>query len=158
MASFELAVTITLQHEGGLVDDPHDPGGITKYGISKHAYPKLDIKGLTVDDAKAIYRRDYWQYGGIADQSIANKVFDMAVLTSPRNANKLLQLACGACGHNVKPDGCLGPMSLSAINAIPPYELLTTYKAELTQHFGDLIEKNPNLKRYQQGWENRVRS
>jgi hypothetical protein len=61
---FERAVAFVLRHEGGYVNDPRDPGGETKYGISKRAYPRLDIKGLTEADAKEIYRRDYWEKAG----------------------------------------------------------------------------------------------
>ena len=62
--NFEQAVAFVLRHEGGYGNDPRDPGGETKFGISKRAYPGLDIKSLTEDQAKAIYRRDYWDKGG----------------------------------------------------------------------------------------------
>ena len=52
---FSDAVKIVLKHEGGYVDDPVDPGGETKYGISKKAYPFLDIKNLTIKQASDIY-------------------------------------------------------------------------------------------------------
>lgn len=58
---FETAVNLVLEEEGGLVHNPNDPGGLTKFGISQRAYPTLDIANLTVDDAKAIYFKDYWQ-------------------------------------------------------------------------------------------------
>jgi hypothetical protein len=57
---FDAALAFTLQWEGGYSCDPDDPGGETNWGISKRTYPHLDIKGLTRDDAAAIYRRDYW--------------------------------------------------------------------------------------------------
>ena len=57
---YELAVAFVLRMEGGYVNDPSDPGGETKYGISKRSYPNVNIAGLSVDDAKAIYYRDYW--------------------------------------------------------------------------------------------------
>jgi len=49
-----------LSWEGGYVNDPRDPGGETKYGISKRAHPDVDIKNLTIEQAKAIYREEYW--------------------------------------------------------------------------------------------------
>jgi len=60
MADFERAFRVLVGEEGGYVNDPADPGGETKYGISKRAYPAIDIRNLTLDQAKAIYRRDYW--------------------------------------------------------------------------------------------------
>lgn len=60
MEQFEQAIAFTLSWEGGYVNDPNDPGGETKYGISKKSYGHLDIKNLTVEQAKAIYYEDYW--------------------------------------------------------------------------------------------------
>ncbi len=55
MTNFEGALKFTLSWKGGLVNDPNDPGGETKYGISKRAYPELDIANLTLEQAKGIY-------------------------------------------------------------------------------------------------------
>ena len=60
MSYFDSAFQIVVGLEGGYVDDPNDPGGATKYGISQRAYPDLQISTLTLDQAKAIYLRDYW--------------------------------------------------------------------------------------------------
>jgi len=49
-----------LRHEGGYVNNPNDPGGETKYGISKRSYPNVDIKNLTPEQALEIYHRDFW--------------------------------------------------------------------------------------------------
>lgn len=49
-----------IDHEGGCVNHPEDPGGETKFGITKRSYPHLNIRDLTLDDARAIYRRDFW--------------------------------------------------------------------------------------------------
>lgn len=60
VAAFDVAVAFTLSKEGGFVDHPLDKGGPSKYGISQNAYPHLDIKNLTVEQAKDIYYADYW--------------------------------------------------------------------------------------------------
>ena len=63
MKLFDVAVEAILKSEGGLVDHPHDPGGLTNMGISLRAYPDLGregIKNLTREEAIAIYKRDYW--------------------------------------------------------------------------------------------------
>ena len=57
--TFDQAFQKLIGHEGGFVDHPSDPGGATKYGISKRSYPGEDIPGLTLDRAKTIYRRDF---------------------------------------------------------------------------------------------------
>lgn len=63
-ADFEKAFNFVIEWEGGYVNDPNDPGGETKYGISSRSYPQLDIKNLTLYDAKGIYYRDYWVKSG----------------------------------------------------------------------------------------------
>lgn len=60
MSFFPAAFQIVVGIEAGYVNDPDDPGGETKYGISKRSYPNLDIAQLTLDQAQVIYRRDYW--------------------------------------------------------------------------------------------------
>lgn len=60
---FERAFSCVLQNEGVYVNDPSDSGGETKYGISKRSYPNLDIKNLTLEEAKKIYFCDYWLKG-----------------------------------------------------------------------------------------------
>ena len=58
--NFPAAVAFVLAREGGYVNDPRDPGGETKFGISKRSYPNEDIANLTADRAKEIYFSDYW--------------------------------------------------------------------------------------------------
>ncbi|KKL48233.1 hypothetical protein LCGC14_2327530, partial [marine sediment metagenome] len=96
MASFDKAIPTILKHEGGYVHDPLDPGGETNFGISKRAFPELDIKNLTSGQAVDIYRERYWLhhiYDGIVNQDIATKVFDLAVNMGHRAAHRLLQKA-----------------------------------------------------------------
>ena len=57
---FEAAVNDLLQEEGGTVNNAQDPGGLTRFGISKQAFPDVDIANLTVDQAKQLYRDHYW--------------------------------------------------------------------------------------------------
>ena len=92
MSHFARAIAFILAEEGGLVDNPADPGGLTKYGISKRAYPTLDIAGLTVDQAKAIYRRDYWNPLGldaIEKYGPALVLFDCAVNQGTKRAMQI---------------------------------------------------------------------
>ena len=70
-----------LSHEGGYVNDPRDPGGETRWGISKRSYPHVDIKRLTRDDAIAIYERDFWRrvQGDKLPRQFAFQALDAAV-------------------------------------------------------------------------------
>lgn len=63
-SNFTRSLQFTSKWEGGYVNHPNDPGGETKYGISKRAYPHLDIKNLTREDANALYYKDYWLAAG----------------------------------------------------------------------------------------------
>jgi lysozyme family protein len=84
--SFDTAVALVLAHEGGYTAGlPDDPGGETNFGISKRAYPALDIAALTRADAMDIYERDYWT-PAMADapwQAVANCMLDCAVNQGP---------------------------------------------------------------------------
>ena len=94
---FDEAFDILIGHEGGHVDHPNDPGGETKYGISKRAYPDVNIAALTLDDAKAIYREDYWDRVR-ADELPAElrfPLFDAAVNSGVAQSIKWLQRAVG---------------------------------------------------------------
>lgn len=79
--SFNQALQFVLEREGGYVNDPSDPGGETKYGISHRSYPQLDIKALTPEQAGALYESDYWRPAGCEDLApdMALVVFDTAV-------------------------------------------------------------------------------
>lgn len=147
--SFDRAVDLILQHEGGYVNDPHDPGGETNYGISKRAYPDLNIKEITRDDAKQIYRRDYWDAirADEMPEPVAVGVFDMAVNAGNRTAVQLLQRIVG-----VKDDGIVGPVTLEAVRKHDAHWLAVRYAAERLMHYAAI----PGWKRYGRGWSRRV--
>jgi lysozyme family protein len=111
-ADFTRAVHFTLRYEGGYVHNPADPGGETNYGISKRAYPELDIAGLTRDDAIAIYHRDYWKAAGCDELAwpVSLAHFDCAVHSGISRATMLLQGLVG-----VSEDGQLGRETLEAL-------------------------------------------
>jgi lysozyme family protein len=111
MDDFDRAFRLVIGHEGGYVNNPRDPGGETKYGISKRSYPHLDIASLTLEQAAEIYRADYWRPLRCADLPwpVAIVLFDSGVNSGVGTATKWLQLALG-----VKADGAIGPVTLAA--------------------------------------------
>lgn len=123
---FALAFASTVGEEGGFTADPNDKGnwtggarGVglcrgTKFGISAASYPALDIAGLTLDDARAIYRRDYWAAIRADDLPVplALAAFDMAVNSNVPAAARTLQRALG-----VVADGMIGPATIAAARA-----------------------------------------
>ena len=156
MADFEPAVTKTIRREGGdtLTDDPDDPGGLTRYGISKRAHPEVDPRNLTLDSAKEIYRKEYWnpcQGDAIKSQLLAELIFDSAVNMGVNQAIKLVQIASG-----LEPDGVLGPNTLQAINEADPSTFAAAYVlAKITRYLA-LVKKNRKLEKYFYGWVRRT--
>lgn len=111
--TFDQVFDKLIGHEGGYVFNPHDPGGETKFGISKRSYPHLDIHSLTLADAKTIYKRDFWdraQCDKLAPD-LALDLFDGAVNSGIGQSIRWLQRAVG-----VADDGVVGPLTLAAIN------------------------------------------
>ena len=158
---FRHAVEIVLRHEGGYVKDPLDPGGETKFGISKRAYPDLDIANLTREQAIEIYRRDWWKrygYDRIKSLEVATKVFDLAVNMGPQAAHRCLQRALHACGQrHVVIDGLIGQQTIGAVNSVESEAaLLAALRAEAAAHYRGLIERREELRRFEQGWLNRA--
>ena len=115
--TFEELVEIIFEHEGGLVDDPNDPGGRTIYGISITHHPDAWADGPpTKSEAAEIYRTDYWDVirGSLLDPAVALCVFDSAVNQGSRKAAKMLQEIL-----NGGVDGKIGPITAKAANNNP---------------------------------------
>ena len=151
MPVFSRAFEIVIGVEGGYVDDPRDPGGATKYGICQRSYPKLDIPGLTLDQAKAIYRGDYWNpvCGDDLPPPLALLIFDAAVNNGVRRAAQWLQIAVGETQ-----DGVIGPVTLAAIQAKAGKgaELLAEFQARRMAYMASL----PGWTVFGLGWSRRL--
>ncbi len=154
MADFNYAIEKVLVNEGGLVDDPQDNGGLTKYGLSQRAYPDLDICNLTVEQAKKIYKRDYWDKikgDDIISNNIAYEIFDTAVNMGVRTASKLAQTAVEA-----HPDGFIGKNTLEKLNSINKELFLLRFKLAKIARYVSLANKRPANRKFLRGWLNRV--
>src|SRR5690606_31248043 len=148
---FLRAVEVVLQHEGGYVNDPRDPGGETKFGISKRQYPDLDIASLTREQAIEIYRRDWWQrygYDRLQDDAVATKLLDMAVNMGPATAHRLLQEALVSLGHPVAVDGILGPQTLAAANRADPRRLLQVLRWRAAERYFHIAAQRPQSRAF----------
>ncbi len=121
---FEKAFNFVINAEGGYVNHPKDPGGETKFGISKRTYPFLDIKNLTLDKAKELYFMDYWEKvkADALPSTIQLAVFDAAVNQGPAFAVGTLQACLG-----VKVDNVIGPKTLEALSKADARKLLRAY-------------------------------
>ncbi|MFP5472405.1 MAG: glycoside hydrolase family 108 protein [Gammaproteobacteria bacterium] len=168
MTPFDRAFELLIGHEGGFTDNRADPGNWTggkvgsgqlrgtKYGISAGAFPGLDIAALTLDDARAIYRRLYWDRVR-ADQlppALALLVFDSAVNNGVGAAVKLLQQSIGTTA-----DGLIGPATLAALsralgNGTP--DRVTALAAEFLARRIVLMAALPTWPTFGLGWARRL--
>lgn len=138
-----------MGHEGGYVNDPNDPGGETQWGISKRSYPGLNIKTLTRDQAKEIYRSDFWNrvHADLLPDGVAFQLFDYAVNSGVETAVRHLQRAVG-----VADDGVWGPMSRMAAGAMSESDLIMRLNAERLYFMTGLR----NWPHHGRGWARRI--
>ena len=154
---FEDCIDKVLEHEGGYVNDPNDLGGETNFGISKKAYPDLDIKNLTRDEAKEIYRKDYWDRFKIEKMPEALRYiyFDMVLNMGYGNAAKVVQRA--ANGKNGEPgrievDGAVGPATRKALENVE-LERVRCYRVK---HYMNIVDRKPEQEKFLFGWFRRA--
>lgn len=149
-SSKEQALNWIVYAEGGFVDHPADPGGETKFGISKKSYPNVDIASLTEKKAKEIYAKDYWHTDGIdtLPYPLDCAVFDMGVNAGVKTAVKMLQVMTGA-----NPDGVIGQQTLGMVALWDDTEKLTNaYLWRRAEYYASL----KNEKFFLSGWINRL--
>ena len=146
--AFEKAVEMVIELEGGYSNDAKDPGGETKFGISKRAHPHVDIKNLSLDEAKGIYARDYWHkvHGDKLPWPLSLCVFDAAVNQGPTAAVMLLQKTLA-----VPQDGLIGPETLKAA-AKASKETCSRFMAHRAVRYAG----NANFSSYGHGWMARL--
>ena len=151
LKTFDEIIEQVLEHEGGYVDDPTDSGGETKYGISKRAYPDEDIKALTVERAKELYKRDYWdrfKVDNLPDR-IRHIYFDMCVNMGGGRATKILQEACNSKNsYKIDVDGGIGKNTIKASANLEDFRL----RAYRVMFYAELVMKKPEQMRFWVGW------
>lgn len=155
--NFDLALAHVLKHEGGFVNHPDDPGGMTNLGCTKavweewcgHEVTEKVMRSLTAKDVAPLYKRKYWDKVK-ADElptGIDYCVFDTAINSGPGRAIKLLQGVVG-----VDQDGDIGPKTLAAVKAFDSKDLVQDYSKRRLSFMMDL----KNWPTFGKGWTNRV--
>lgn len=172
------ALGFTLQWEGGFIDDPRDPGGATKYGISlrflRGLVPELgdidgdgdvdaeDVLSLDLAGAVELYRTQFWQPLGCdgMPRRAALALFDAAVNLGRRRAVCAAQVALRRLGcSRLAVDGIIGPRTLAGIAAHGGgVDLAMALSIERCRVYRDLCVRNVSLRRYLPGWLNRTLS
>jgi lysozyme family protein len=152
--TFDEAFERLIGHEGDYVSAEqarrnNDPGGETKYGVSKRSYPGEDILNLTLARAKEIYHKDYWGPAGCdaVPPDIKFDLFDMAVNSGVRTAVRTLQRAVGETQ-----DGILGPRTLQATNTLQPQRLIARFNGHRLEFMAGLQNWPENSR----GWARRI--
>lgn len=132
-----------LRADGGYTNDPDDPGGETKWGISKRAHPNVDIPNLTIDEAVAIYQQHYW------DVYTTNKF-------TPVNLDKDVDIATAAvivdAGVNCGPARAIKWWDKAKDHKNPIKVMIELREA----YYFDLVTMKPDLAKYSKGWSNRT--
>ena len=149
MITFDVAFDRLMGHEGGYVNDPNDPGGETKWGISKRSYPNLNIRDLTRDQAKEIYRRDFWSkiHADVLPDGVSFQLLDFAINSGIQTAIRYFQRALG-----VADDGHWGPTSQQAADHTTEWDMIMRLNAERL----DFMTRLKNWKDHGKGWARRI--
>jgi lysozyme family protein len=151
--NFETAFDLLITHEGGFSNHPDDPGGATMYGVTEVVARAEGYTGpmreLTLDFAKSIYRKRYWD-ACRCDQmpdALRYPLFDAAVNSGPSQAIKWLQAAVG-----VKADGALGLVTQQAVNMAAPQPTRQKMVGNRLRFMTNLS----NWPSFSKGWSRRI--
>lgn len=156
-SNWDICFDMVIVHEGGYVDHPSDPGGATNLGCTKavwekfvgHEVTKDDIKALTKEDVKPLYKRNYWDaiYGDALPSGLDYSIFDCAINSGVGRASKIIQSIVG-----VSVDGAIGNNTISAITQINPVTLINEF-SDKRQSFLESLKIFPT---FGKGWTKRV--
>jgi lysozyme family protein len=165
MQSVHAIASAIVAREGGFVDDPDDPGGATKHGVTIHTMRRLgldlnrdgqidsrDVRGLTPAQAIDIYVEHYFTRPGISKlpEALQPSVFDMMV-NSGNNAVKILQRLLTDMGFACTPDGAIGPQTISAAQRAfeaAPNHLADAYAIARRNYYYRIADARPASRKY----------
>ena len=153
-------VSKVLIHEGGFVNHPKDPGGITNMGVTKRVYEEWvghevseqDMKDLTEDDVRPIYKKNYWDRvkGDKLPDGLDMCVFDFGVNAGTGRAAKYLQTMIGTTA-----DGGIGPNTLKALKAYVKENGLVETIKQYQANRQDYYESLSTFETFGRGWTHR---
>jgi len=151
------AFKLMLKSEGGFVNHPSDPGGMTNLGVTKATWEnwvgresdEAEMRGLTPEKVEPLYKKKYWDAvrGDELPMGLDYLMFDFAVNAGAGRAIKTLQTAVG-----VTPDGGFGPMTMAAVQAVDPVDLIERF----SQAKEDFYRSLNTFATFGKGWLNRV--
>jgi lysozyme family protein len=154
-----------VAREGGFVDDPDDPGGATKHGVTIHTMRRLgldldgdgdvdrdDVRRVTPDRARDIFLAHYFEAPGLAGlpEALQATVFDMYV-NAGSNAVRLLQRLLCDMGFDIAVDGVIGPQTrraAAAAAAHAPERVADAYGIARRNYYYRLADRRPASRKY----------
>lgn len=161
--SFNRALDLVLEHEGGYSNHPHDPGGATMKGVIQRVYDawrkRSGLKPRTVrkieqDELQDIYRSLYWAKvdGDDLPAGIDYCVFDAGVNSGPHQSALWLQRSLNDAGSKLVVDGIIGPVTLLAASKAPRDAVIEAHCA----HRMRMLRSLKTWKTFGNGWSTRV--
>jgi lysozyme family protein len=157
ISNWQKSFELMLKSEGGYVNNPADPGGMTNLGVTKATWEnwvgresdEAEMRGLTPEKVEPLYKKKYFDAvrGDELPMGLDYLMFDFAVNAGAGRAIKTLQSAVG-----VTPDGGFGPMTMAAVQAIDPVELIEKF----SQAKEDFYRSLGTFATFGKGWLNRV--
>jgi lysozyme family protein len=157
--NFKASLEHVLKSEGGYVNNPKDPGGMTNLGVTKatyeaflgHPVTEATMRGLTPEIVAPLYEKKYWDVCKCDElpSGVDYLVFDFAVNAGPGRAVKILQKALG-----LPQDGIIGPQTLHNIAIMEKGELVTRFSQAKEEFYRSL----PTFATFGKGWLSRVAS
>lgn len=155
--NWKKAFELMLKSEDGYVHHPSDPGGRTNLGVTQATWEnwvgrgsdEAEMRGLTPEKVEPMYKKKYWDAvrGDELPVGLDYLMFDFAVNAGAGRAIKTLQTAVG-----VTPDGGFGPMTMAAVQAVDPNELIERF----SQAKEDFYRSLTTFATFGKGWLNRV--
>lgn len=155
--NFDACFDLMIKHEGGFVNHPKDPGGMTNLGVTKRVWEEYtgktateaEMRGLTKDRVKPLYRKNYWDKvrGDDLPKGVDYAIFDFAVNSGPGRSARTLQSVLG-----VKQDGEIGPKTLAKVFDANPRELVQ----DICEQRMRFLQSLPTWATFGRGWKRRV--
>ena len=157
LSNFPASLALILKSEGGFVNHPRDPGGMTNLGVTRNVWrewvkrdvDEAEMRSLTPELVAPLYKANYWDACKCDDlpRGVDYAVFDSAVNMGSSRAAKLLQAELG-----VTTDGVIGRATIAAANAADPLELLESFSLSKEEFYKSLT----TFATFGRGWLNRV--
>lgn len=156
-SNWEASLDLMLASEGGYVNHPDDPGGMTNLGVTKRTWEEWvgresnekEMRSLTKEMVAPLYKRRFWDACRCDElpKGLDYLVFDFAVNAGPGRSIKTLQSAVGAT-----PDGGFGPKTMECVTACDKDSLVDKFSDAKLSFYQSL----PTFPTFGKGWTNRV--